>query len=201
MTDITDVPSLFRIWIFKLVVVLDVFSRYPLAFKVFSKEPTSAELAELVNSAAVRFGKPAHFVNDRGSQFTGSAFVQTLRNLGVLQRFGAIGQSGSIAVIERLWRTLKGMLDLKARPPLSRRHLEERVDLGLFYYATLRPHQGLGGATPTEMYWRLTPAHTQATSPPRANSRDPAKAALPFDITHADEARLLPFLIPGTRAA
>ena len=110
MTDITQIPGFLRLWIYKLVVVLDAYSRFPLAWSVFSKEPTSQEIAALVQSAADRFGKPGHFVTDRGAQFCGRPFVEKLRKLGAKQRFGAIGQSGSIAVIERLWRTLKEML-------------------------------------------------------------------------------------------
>ena len=79
--------------------------------------------------------------------------VRMLRSLGVRGRFGAIGQSGSIAIIERLWRTLKEMLELQFLPPLSRAHLEERMGLGLMYYAYLRPHQGLDGAMPAEVYF------------------------------------------------
>ncbi|HVT43622.1 MAG TPA: DDE-type integrase/transposase/recombinase [Thermoanaerobaculia bacterium] len=173
MTDITSIPSLFRLRIFKLVVVLDVHSRFPLAFRVFSKEPASEEIAALVGTAARRFGKPQHFITDRGPQFTGQPFVDNLHDLGITHRFGAIGRSGSIAIIERLWRTLKEMLDLGFLPPLSLRHLEEKIERGLFYYATLHPHQGLGGATPAEIYFRLTPATEQAISPPRATSRDP----------------------------
>jgi putative transposase len=202
MTDITSVPGFLGIWIFKLVVILDVYSRFPLGFKIFSKEPTSEEVADLVQTAAGRFGKPKHFVTDRGAQFSGQPFVEALRDLGAKQRFGAIGQSGSIAIIERLWRTLKEMLDLRFRPPLSCRHLEDKVDLGLFYYATLRPHQGLGGATPAEIYFGLAPAHLNAVSPPRASSRDPARRMdLPLDLVHAHRERRLPFLIPRKRAA
>lgn len=202
MTDITNVPSLFKIWIFKLVVILDVYSRFPLAFKVFSKEPTSNDIAALVEHAAGRFGKPRHFVTDRGAQFTGDVFVQKLRDLGIKQRFGAIGQAGSIAIIERFWRSLKELLDLKFLPPLSRNQLEQKVDLGLFYYANLRPHQGLGGATPTEIYFGLTPASVHAVSTSRAGPRLPAKPSqLPFELAWLDDERRLPFLIPTTLAA
>jgi len=202
MTDITNVTGFLRLWIFKLVVVLDVYSRFPLAWRVFSKEPSSRDMANLVGSAAERFGKSKHFVTDRGAQFGGRPFVEKLRVLGTRQRFGAIGQSGSIAVIERLWRTLKEMLALRFLPPLSRRHLEEKIDPGLFYYATLRPHQGLGGATPAEIYFGLAPVHLEAVSPPRASSRDPAHAAEPpFELAYADRERRLPFLIRSKRAA
>ncbi len=81
MADITDVPSLFKIWNFKLVVILDVYSRFPLAFRVFSQEPSSAEIATLVEKAAGRFGAPKHFVSDQGAQFTGHHFVHKLREL------------------------------------------------------------------------------------------------------------------------
>jgi len=201
-TDITNVPSLFSLWIFKLVVVLDLYSRFPLAFKVFAKEPSSEEIAALIQRAVDRYGKPAHFVTDQGTQFTGRAFREKLRELGTKQRFGAIGQSGSIAIIERFWRTLKGMLDLRFRPPLCRSHLQDRVALGLEFYATLRPHQGLDGATPAEIYFGLTPTPALAVSPPRASSRDPDfRAVPPFTLAHADPEKRFPFLIPNRRAA
>jgi hypothetical protein len=118
------------------------------------------------------------------------------------QRFGAIGRTGSIAIIERFWRTLKEMLDLRARPPLSHHHLEDKIEIGLRYYAIHRPHQGLHGATPEEIYFRRTPAGARAVSPPRASSRDPAKPLeLPFEIAYADPERRLPFLIPKQIAA
>ena len=36
------------------------------------------------------------------------------------QRFGAVGKKGSIALIERLWRTLKDTLGLRLLRPLAR---------------------------------------------------------------------------------
>ncbi|HYU26127.1 MAG TPA: DDE-type integrase/transposase/recombinase [Thermoanaerobaculia bacterium] len=174
MTDITTIPSLFRLWFFKLVVILDVYSRFPLAFRVFTKEPTSAEIAQMVDEAAAKHGKPKHFVTDRGSQFTCGAFVDKLRAMRIAQRFGAVGRTGSIAIIERFWRTMKEMLGLRILPPLSRAHLEEQVRLGLFFYASLRPHQGLGGATPAEIYFSVPAPHEVAASPPAGNARDPS---------------------------
>ncbi len=175
--------------------MLDVYARFPLAFKVFSKEPASDEIAQLVQNAADQFGKPKHFVTDQGSQFTGSAFTGKLRELGASHRFGAIGQSGSIAIIERFWRTVKEMLDVRFMPPLSISHLEKKLTLGLFHYAMIRPHQGLGGATPVEIYFGLTPASAAAVSPPRATARDPDKPlVLPFEVVYLDPERKLPVL-------
>ena len=152
--------------------------------------------------AARRFGAPRHFVTDRGAQFTGQPFARTLRGLKTKQRFGAIGQSGSIAIIERLWRTVKEMLDLYFLPPLSLAHLEQRVTLGLLYYAAVRPHQGHDGATPAEKYLRLTPATTFATRRLRARAGPPADdPRLPFAVAHLDRERRLPILIPTHLAA
>ncbi len=119
MADLTEVPSLLRIFSLKLAVVFDVFSRLPLAFRVFTAEPSAEDIAELFAHAASRHGPPKHFVSDQGPQFTASAFRERLKTLSVRHRFGAIGKTGSIALIERLWLTLKERLRLVSLSLLS----------------------------------------------------------------------------------
>ena len=80
------------------------------------------------------------------------------------QRFGAIGKKGSIALIERLWKTLKDSLGLRLLQPLVAEDLMEQIELGLVHYAYFRPHQTLGGATPAEIYFGRMPSHL-GTSP------------------------------------
>ncbi len=193
MTDITTIASFLKAWMLKVVVVLDVYSRFPVAFRVFWSEPSSAEIAEAVREAIDRHGKPKHFVTDQGSQFKGQAFAGLLSQHGILHRFGAVGRSGSIAIIERFWRTLKEMLDVRFRPPLHRAHLEERVGIALKYYATLRPHQGLDGATPADVYF----GHSTKIE----TLRHDVGIELPFKIVYADPERLLPHLVPTADAA
>jgi putative transposase len=193
MADLTEVPSLFRIFSLKLAVVFEVFSRLPLAFHVFQTEPSAEDVAELFAHAAGRYGAPKHFVSDQGSQFTASLFREQLKARSVRQRFGAIGQTGSIALIERLWRTLKQRLRLVALKPGHLVDLERRVHQGLVYYAHFRPHQGLSGATPAEIYLGLTPLHRSAVHPPRGRPGD-ATAETPFQIVYLDRERRLPFL-------
>jgi len=194
MADITTIPSLFRLFSFKLVVVLDVFSRMPLAAKVFWKEPSARQMCRLFQRAALRFGPPRHFVSDKGRQFTAQRFRKTLLWLDTRQRFGAIGRYGSIAIIERLWRTLKDGLRLRSFKPLTKRELERRLELGLYYYTYLRPHQGLGGATPAEIHFGRQPAHLAAVYPPRARPRQ-GPVHSPFEIAYLDPDRMLPVLI------
>jgi len=196
MADITDVPGLLKASLWKLVVIFDVKSRFPLAFRVFDQEPSSEEMANLFRSTVEKLGRPKHFISDQGEQFRGDPFVQLLKGLGTKKRFGAIGQHGSIAIIERFWRTVKEMLDLNGRPPLSKNHLEERIDLGLFYYATIRPHQSFKGATPAEIYFGITPRSETAVPALRARTRLPGEIRTTgLEIRYLDSDGRLPVLV------
>jgi len=194
MADLTDVKGLFGLLTFKVAVVFDAFSRTPLSVRVFSKEASAREIARFVSKAARRHGRPAHFVSDRGPCFTGGGFRHKLRRLGVKQRFGAVGKKGSIALIERLWRTLKDTLGLRLLRPSAAEHLAATVELGLVHYAHFRPHQGLGGATPAEVYFGWTPAHLAAIPPSRGKPGEGRKDS-PFRIGYLDAERLLRLLI------
>jgi transposase InsO family protein len=117
----------------------------PLSARVFTKEPSSAEIARFVSRAAKKRGQPAHFVSDRGACFTGQIFHRKLRRLGVKQRFGAIGKKGSIALIKRLWRTLKDTLGLRLLRPLVAEDLAAKIEVGLVHYAHFRRIRRLAG--------------------------------------------------------
>jgi transposase InsO family protein len=108
-------------------VVIDVFSCMPLAANVFLAEPGADAMAGLLQQAIRSNGTPRHFVSDQGAQFTAEAFRTGLTKLGIRQRFGAIGKTGSIAIVERLWRTLKETLSLRALRPLTRQDLESSM--------------------------------------------------------------------------
>ena len=110
------------------------------------------------------------------------------------QRFGAVGKKGSIALIERLWRTLKDTLGLRLLRPLVAEDLVEKIELRLVHYAHFRPHQALAGATPAEIYFGRTPSHLSAIPPPRGRpGRGPVD--LPFRVEYLDAERLLPVLV------
>ena len=194
MVDLTDVKGLFGIVTFKVAVVFDAFSRMPLSIRVFPKEASASEIARLVSRTARRHGRPAHFVSDQARCFKGQVFRRKLRRLGVKQRFGAVGKKGSIALIERLWRTLKDALGLRVLRPLVAEDLMATITLGLVHYAHFRPHQGLSGATPAEVYFDRTPSHLSAIPPPRARPGD-GPIDSPFCIEYLDAERLLPVLV------
>jgi transposase InsO family protein len=194
MVDLTDVKGLFGLVTFKVAVVFDAFSRMPLSVRVFSKEASAREIAQFVSRTSKRHGRPSQFVSDQGRCFTGQVFRRKLRRLGVKQRFGAIGKKGSIALIERLWRTLKDTLGLHLLRPLVAQDLMEKIEMGLVHYAHFRPHQALGGATPAEIYFGRTPAHLSAIPPPRGRPGE-GPTDSPFRVDYLDAERLLPVLV------
>jgi hypothetical protein len=122
------------------------------------------------------------------------SFAESSGGLGVKQRFGAIGRKGSIALIECLWRTLKDTLGLRLIGPLVAEDLMAKIEIGLLHYAHFRPHQGLGGATPAEVYFGRTSAHLSAIPPPRGR---PGEGPIdsPFCVEYLDTERLLPVLV------
>jgi putative transposase len=199
LLDITEIAGLFGLFRFKLAVVLDVFSRMPLAGKVFIKEPTAHDMAGLVEYAARKHGAPNHFLTDQGSQFTSSVFGELLIKLGVKQRFGAVGATGLIAIIERFWRTLKELLKLRLRAPLTAFALNQRLQAGFQYYAYMKLHQGLRGATPAEIFYGWAPARENAKRPARAYENKQGDPL--FEIAYLDPDCFLPILIPKTQAA
>jgi transposase InsO family protein len=167
----------------------------PLAARVFFAEPSGRDVARLLAAAARRFGPPRHSVSDDGAQFTSRAFRRTLARLGIRHRYGAIGRTGSIAIIERFFRTLKSTARLRAKPPLLRADLERRLTLAFDYYVWLRPHQGLAGATPGEVCLGRRPAHLDAVAPPRGRPGGTGMPPPPFEIGYLDPEHRLPYLV------
>lgn len=194
LVDITHVKGLFGLISFRIGAVLDAFSRMPLAVRVFRSEPKADDLARLVLSAVRRHRAPRHLVSDQGKQFTAATFERALELLGVRQRFGAIGYKGSIALLERWWRTLKDSLRLPLFRPLTQNTLEARLAYFVQHYSFFRPHQALGGRTPAEAFFAWPAAEKMATSPPRGRRGAPSPAP-PFQIDFLDPERRHPVLV------
>ena len=89
------------------------------------------------------------------------------RRHDIRQRFGAIGNRGSIAVIERLRRTLKEHLRAETSVPLRHRSFQHELQFVISWYNGHRPHMTLKAATPDEVYF----AHRRACRQPRFEPR------------------------------
>jgi hypothetical protein len=77
---------------------------------------------------------------------------------------------------------------------LAAEDLMEKVEIGLVHYAQFRPHQGIGGATPAEIYFRRTPAHLSAIPPPRGRAGE-GPMDLPFRVDYLDGERRRPVIV------
>jgi len=101
-------------------------------------------------------GPPKHLISDQQSGFDSAALAGFLKPFGVKQRFGAVGKHGSIAVTERLNRTLREVL---RRVALIRSldHLAELCSSFAIWYNQWRPHMTLDGFRPVDVYCRDLP--------------------------------------------
>jgi transposase InsO family protein len=198
LMDITRIPLVFPFLHLHLVVTLDAYSRMPLAWKVFHFEPSAAAMLLLLQKAGRIHGRPRHFVSDLGAQFTANAFREALRALGIRQRFGALYRHGSIALIERFWKTLKADLQLDCfwLRPWDRLDFERRLRLQLTRYAYCRPHSSLRGRVPAEVYFGIADQRPLVNLTPRGTAGAPP-VECPVEIAFLDpHTRTLPILVP-----
>jgi len=128
------------------------------AAKVFADHPTAAQVCATLDAAVRSSGRPPrHIISDQGSQFR-DAYRKWCTTNDSKPRFGAVGKHGSIAVIERFWRSMKDECFRRIIVPFST--VEMRTELALYvqWYNSSRPHQALHGATPREILERQVPA-------------------------------------------
>ena len=197
MMDVSEVKQFLGPTLF-MAAAFDAFSRAPLALQVFDTKPGATEMAQLMKRAGKAFARPRYVITDLGGEFTGGAFRKAVRRLGAVQRFAAEDSIKATARLERFWRTLKETTGLaRLGLPLDGEDLEQRLEVALLYYLCFRPHQGLGGAAPGEVFLGLEPAHRNVVEPPRGRSGEgPAVPA--FAIEHLDTlTRRFPVLNPA----
>jgi transposase InsO family protein len=220
--DLTTVPIGLGLWVpwlpfsfalrwpfaFHVVAVLDHFSRYVVATGVFLKQPTAEELCAVLDAAVCRAGRaPTHIVSDQGSQFR-DEYLTWCKRKNVRPRFGKIGEHGSIAVIERFFRSFKQECFRKLLVPMRLASFQAELSAYVTWYNDCRPHQGLGGAAPAERLGRtssptrpifeLRPSLRARGDPPPRRSR--ACRALQLRVHYLEGRRHLP-LIELRRAA
>ena len=147
--------------------IVDHFSRKVVGFEVFSKAPSAEQICQLLNVTVACEGRaPKYIISDQGSQFQ-QEYRDCCESHGIQPRFGAIGKSGSIALIERFWQTLKSEGLRKILVPYSIDQMREEVRVFCNWYNGVRPHNELGGATPDEVYFGVKPARDRPRHEPR----------------------------------
>jgi transposase InsO family protein len=176
-----------------LTLVMDHFSRKVVGFEVFTKQPSEDEVCLLLDATVAKVGRaPKYTVTDQGVQF-GQAFRDWCARHGVKPRFGAIGKTGSIAVLERFNLTLKTEGTSRILVPYDIVAMRAEVARFIRWYAEFRTHQGLRGATPSEVYQGRLSACRGPRFEPRARypARKGKKAAMPLRAGCGDKLELV----------
>jgi putative transposase len=148
-TDVTYIPM--RKGFCYLTAIMDWASRRVLSWRL-SNTLDASFCIEALEEALERYDAPLIFNTDQGSQFTCEGFTGVLRNHGVQISMDGRGRWMDNVFIERLWRSVKYEdVYLKAYENL----VEARRGLGAYFhfYNHRRRHQGLGDATPDQVYW------------------------------------------------
>ena len=158
---------------------MDHYSRGVLAVGTFAKKPDCPALCKFLGRA-FRQRKPRYIICDRDSIFDCDAFRRWVKGKGIKPpRYGAIGQHGSIAVLERCIKTIKDELTRRITVPLGRREFRSELLLYVEWFNEHRPHTTLQGRTPNEVYFRRRPANRRPRVEPRKRWPRPSRCAQP----------------------
>jgi putative transposase len=159
LIDFTRVGGLLRsVWV---GAVIDAFSRRVLAIGVAPLGPAALSAVRLLRLALRDAGAPRWLVSDHGPEFTSRVVSRFLTRRGIRRRFGAIGTTGSLALLERFWGSMKreyarGILLFRPH-----RTIERQLRAYAQWANAERPHQGLGQRTPDDVFYGRAP------TPPR----------------------------------
>jgi len=147
-SDITYIPM--RGGFVYLTVVMDWCSRYVLSWEVSVTMDESFCVSSL-ERALRRYSKPEIFNTDQGSQYTGAAFTGVLTDHGIKISMDGKGRATDNIMVERLWRSLK-YEDIYIREYETVADLIDGLRAYFEFYNYRRPHQGLKGRIPAEVY-------------------------------------------------
>ena len=151
-----------------VAVIIDRYSRRAMGFAIFSHNPTSVSIQSFLESAIVNAGAtPRYIICDKGQQFWCSVFKVWCDHQGITPRFGAVGQHGSIALVERFILTLKNECTRIILVPLRREAFHRDLVFLEVWFNQHRPHSALEGKTPYEMYYEILPARQRPRVEPR----------------------------------
>lgn len=136
---------------FYLCVILDLFSRKVIAYKISPKMDTALAINTLNAAVAARRKSDGIiFHTDRGCQFTSHDFRKHIDKLNMIQSFSAKGHPYDNAVMECFFKYLKK----EETDRKSYRSFEE-LKLSLFeyiigFYNSFRPHSHNDGLSPDQ---------------------------------------------------
>ena len=125
-----------------------------MGFTVFKKEPKSVDIRTLLRRLVKRYGAPKYVISDKGRQFDCHGYKSWCDRKGIDPRYAAADSNRATAVIERFFLSLKTEWLRRILLPVDRDAIRREMSLYLNWHAEHRPHQGLDGRTPQEVYDR-----------------------------------------------
>jgi transposase InsO family protein len=152
----TTMVFCWELWPIHICVVIDHFSRKVMA-AVPLEGPNAGWINNALESAIEKYGAPKHIISDQASVFTGDVFAELLENWNVKPRLGAVGKNGSIAVTERVIKTLKYEWLKRVAFIRGFDHLAELCKAFEIWYNGWRPHMTLEGHRPDDVYYDNKP--------------------------------------------
>lgn len=174
--DITKIPGPARGIYYDCYVIIDIFSRYVVGWRVEASEDSDIA-AELITQALARQGVKPHQLTlhaDRGTSMTSKTVAQLLEDLGVTRTHSRPHVSDDNPYIEAHFKTLKYC-------PAWPGHFEDIDEARTWaeqffdYYNHVHRHRALGLHTPASVHYG-TAAEVRAE---RAKTLDAAYAANP----------------------
>lgn len=148
--DITDLRGPRTQDRYKLYLAIDVFSRYPVAWRIEYRETTAAAVA-MFTTAIESHGTPAVLHADNGGAMRAHDLVHNLHARGVVTSYSRPRVSDDNPFSESLFKTLKYDLSCPDRFD-SIDHARTWTSEFLHRYATQHRHSGLGRHTPEQIH-------------------------------------------------
>jgi transposase InsO family protein len=143
--------------------------------------------------------RPRYVITDKGEEFFCWLFKTWCRERGIRPRFGAVGQHGSICIVERFIRSMKTECTRRIIVPFRRSEMRRQLSSYATWYNRHRPHSGLDGRTPAEAYHGTAAARDALRYEPRPrwkqdpeNRRGRPGVRLELVLRHHDGRRHLP---------
>jgi hypothetical protein len=135
---------------------------------VFPTRPNSRAVCAFLGRTVGRAeASPRYIVCDRDSIFDCDAFRRWAKRKKIKLRYGAVGKHGSIAVVERMIKTVKVECTRRIFIPVRRNDFRRETVSFVDWYNEHRPHMTLEGRTPNEVYFDRRPANRKPRIEPR----------------------------------
>ena len=133
-----------------LVAYMDWYSRYVVSWELSDTLETEFVLKAL--RRGLRIAIPEIVNSDQGSQFTDHEHTAILHENSVQISMDGRGRCMDNIFTERLWRSLKYQ-EVYLKEYANPREARAGINGYFTLYNTFRPHQGIGGLTPHEVYF------------------------------------------------